>query len=60
MPNFNWTLERSTGEFFKWAAHDDLVAADYLAKCIAALEADPDAVLCQSLAQMMDDRGERP
>jgi glycosyltransferase involved in cell wall biosynthesis len=58
--NFNLVFQRSSGKYFKWAAHDDVIHPTYLARCIAALEADPDAVLCQSVLEIVDgDSGER-
>lgn len=45
-PNYDLSFERSRGTFFKWAAHDDLLAPDYLEKAVACLERNPDAVLC--------------
>lgn len=53
-PNFNICYELASGEYFKWAAHDDYVEPEYLARCIAALDANPDAVLCQSLVRLID------
>jgi glycosyltransferase involved in cell wall biosynthesis len=53
--NFNRSRELATGEYFKWAAHDDLLEPGYLAQCIAALDADPDAILCQSVVKIVDD-----
>ncbi|MDO6461755.1 glycosyltransferase family 2 protein [Granulosicoccaceae sp. 1_MG-2023] len=44
--NFNTTFERSRGKYFKWASHDDLLEPEYLERCVAALEADPDVVIC--------------
>jgi glycosyltransferase involved in cell wall biosynthesis len=51
--NFNFSVELATGEYFKWAAHDDLLEREFLKKCIEALEADPGAVLCHSLVTML-------
>ncbi len=55
--NFNRCFELATGKYFKWAAHDDLLAPTYLERCVAALEANPDAVLCQSLVRLIDAGG---
>ena len=52
--NFNLVFHRSSGKYFKWAAHDDVIHPTYLTRCIAALEADPDAVLCQSVLEIVD------
>ena len=54
--NFNFVFHQSAGEYFKWAAHDDLIRPTFLERCLAALEAAPDAVLCQSLVQVVDER----
>src|SRR5437660_4871394 len=44
--NFNRVFELATGEYFMWAAHDDLRDPSYLTACVAAMQAHPDAVLC--------------
>jgi glycosyltransferase involved in cell wall biosynthesis len=54
-PNFNICYELASSEYFKWAAHDDFLEPEYLAECIRALDANPDAVLCQSLVRLVDD-----
>lgn len=56
--NFNRTFELSTGTYFKWAAHDDVLEPTWLEQCVAQLEANPDAVLCQSLVKVVNDHGE--
>jgi glycosyltransferase involved in cell wall biosynthesis len=57
-PNYNRTFTSATGtDFFKWLAHDDVIAPTYLEKCIAALDANPDAVLCQSIISNIDQHG---
>ena len=56
--NFNRTFELASGEYFKWAAHDDMLAPEYLERCVAALDAHPDAVLCQTLVHQIGERGE--
>ena len=53
--NFQRVLELATGEYFKWAAHDDWYANDFLSRCIAVLDADPGAVLCCSPMVVLDD-----
>jgi glycosyltransferase involved in cell wall biosynthesis len=55
--NFNRVFELSSGEFFKWAAHDDLLAAEFLEQCIAVLDQDPSVVLCYPKAQIVDVQG---
>jgi glycosyltransferase involved in cell wall biosynthesis len=53
-PNFNICYALASGEYFKWAAHDDYLEPGYLAECVKALDANPDAVLCQSLVRLID------
>ena len=55
--NFNRVFQLSSGEYFKWAAHDDLLAADYLAQCVEVLDRDRSVVLCHSQVQIIDERG---
>lgn len=53
-PNYNLTFAKAHGRFFKWAAHDDCLHPTHLARCIEALEALPEAVLAQSLVEVID------
>jgi glycosyltransferase involved in cell wall biosynthesis len=43
--NYNRAFELSSGEFFKWCAHDDWIGPGFLGHAVAALEANPQAVL---------------
>jgi glycosyltransferase involved in cell wall biosynthesis len=44
--NYNRVFELfSGGKYFRWNAHDDLIAPSYLEKCVRSLEASPAAVL---------------
>jgi glycosyltransferase involved in cell wall biosynthesis len=44
--NYNRTFHLSQGKYFKWAAHDDILARTFLAQTIEVLENDPSVVLC--------------
>ena len=58
-PNFNHVFGLAgPSRYFKWSAQDDLITPDYLERCIAALDGDPGAVLCQSRIGVIDERGE--
>ena len=46
--NFNRLVEASTGKYFMWADQDDIRDRTFVSKALAALEADPEAVLCHS------------
>jgi hypothetical protein len=56
--NFNMVFRLARGRYFKWAAHDDLHAPDYLARCVALLDAEPQAVLAHAATSVIDADGE--
>jgi glycosyltransferase involved in cell wall biosynthesis len=56
-PNFNRVFELSSGEYFKWAAHDDIIAPDFLERCVEVLDHDPSMVLCHSKLKLIDENG---
>lgn len=52
--NFNFTFEHSRGTYFKWMAHDDLIAPTYLERCLERFECGPaPLVLCYPLRRTM-------
>lgn len=55
--NFNRAFELARGEYFKWAAYDDLHAPTYLEHCAAALDTDPGLAVCHSQTRSIDDQG---
>jgi glycosyltransferase involved in cell wall biosynthesis len=57
LPNFNRVYELSRGRYFKWAAHDDVLRPEFLSRCVAAMEAAPDAAVCQSAIEYIDEAG---
>jgi glycosyltransferase involved in cell wall biosynthesis len=57
-PNFNRVFELSTGEYFKWAAYDDLHAPDFISRCIEILDKDPSIILCHSQAYLIDENSD--
>jgi glycosyltransferase involved in cell wall biosynthesis len=57
--NYNRVFEATGGRYFRWAAHDDVVAPTYLERVVAALEdAPPTTVLAQTLTTFIDENGE--
>ena len=56
-PNFNRTFELAKGEYFRWAAHDDLCAPEYLEDCVRVLDRETSVVLVHSEVEFIDDRG---
>lgn len=55
--NFRRVFHAARGMFFKWAAHDDLLAPRYLEKCLKVLEQELDVVLCHSQVAVIDEQG---
>lgn len=43
--NFNRTFYLSSGAYFKWLAHDDILAAHYLERCVTTLDQAPKSVV---------------
>jgi glycosyltransferase involved in cell wall biosynthesis len=56
-PNHNFVLQQSRGEYFKWAAGDDLYGRDLLKSCVDALDAYADVALAHSWEAVIDDAG---
>jgi glycosyltransferase involved in cell wall biosynthesis len=55
--NFNRALELARGEYFLWQAYDDRRRPECVARCVATLEARPDAVLCCTDVALIDEDG---
>lgn len=55
--NFNHTVKLATGEYFKWAAYDDLHDPAFLSRCVKLLDAHPDVVWCHTLTVHIDADG---
>jgi glycosyltransferase involved in cell wall biosynthesis len=58
--NFNRVFELSRGDYFMWAAHDDLWAPECVRRCVERLETEPEAVLCHSASQPVAMSDRRP
>jgi glycosyltransferase involved in cell wall biosynthesis len=56
--NFNRVFELSgDSEYFKWSAHDDVCAPDFLLKCVEVLDKNPSVVLAYPKARNMNKDG---
>lgn len=55
--NYNQVFERASGQYFKWAAHDDMLAPEFLEHCVAVLDAQPSVVLCYAQTMLIDEDG---
>lgn len=52
--NYNRLVHSARGRYFKWAAHDDVHAPAFLARCVEVLEARPEVSLCYTRAVDID------
>ena len=53
--NYRRTFHLARGTYFKWAAHDDRCAPDYLRQCVEELDRSPaGAVLCYPRCTLID------
>lgn len=55
--NFNRVFELSRGDYFKWAAADDLMSADYFERCVEVMENESDVVVCYPKTKIIDEQG---
>lgn len=55
--NFTRVYELARGEYFMWAAHDDLRHPQCLSLCVNALENDRQALLCCMETKIIDEQG---
>jgi glycosyltransferase involved in cell wall biosynthesis len=55
--NFNQVVHLATSPYFFWHACDDLADPDYIAVCVKALDAQPDAALAYTEAVPIDAAG---
>lgn len=56
--NENRTFILSRGEYFRWAAHDDMCAPELITKCVEILDQNPAVVLCYSMITEINDEGD--
>jgi len=56
--NYNRVFELARGEYFKWAAHDDVCSPEFLMSCVEQLDGDSESVLCYPTDVAIDSKGE--
>ena len=57
-PNFNAIVGEAQGRYFKWLAHDDLMAPTFLSRCVETLDNDRSCVLACPRVRFIDSAGE--
>lgn len=55
--NFNNVFHLSSGEYFKWAAHDDVLGPTFLEACVPVLDRDASVVLVYPRGEWIDEQG---
>lgn len=55
--NHNLTATMARGKYYKFHAHDDVILPEYLARCVEAMDRDPEIVSCHSQTMIMDGQG---
>jgi glycosyltransferase involved in cell wall biosynthesis len=56
--NYNHVFTLASGQYFKWAADDDVIDPGFVARSVAVLDRDPSVVLCYfSTVVHIDDEG---
>jgi glycosyltransferase involved in cell wall biosynthesis len=58
VPNFNLVFTLSSGEYFKWAAHDDICDPTFVQRCVEVLDSHPEVVWCHSRSSHIDSQGQ--
>ena len=55
--NHNLLVRMADSPYFKWAAHDDVLAPGFLAACVDILDRDPTVVLASPASTLIDEAG---
>jgi glycosyltransferase involved in cell wall biosynthesis len=56
--NYNQVFHLSSGEYFKWAAHDDVLLPHFIERCVEALDRDPSVVVSYAKWRPIDEAGD--
>jgi glycosyltransferase involved in cell wall biosynthesis len=57
--NFRQVASVARGGYFLWTAHDDRFAPEYIERCVAFLQKNPNTVVCYSKAIEIDEAGKQ-
>jgi len=55
--NFNSLVHETTGAYFKWASHDDVLAPTYLERCLEVMRQLPNVSLVYPRTRWIDENG---
>jgi glycosyltransferase involved in cell wall biosynthesis len=57
--NFNYVFQPESSPYFKWAAHDDIIKADFLRACVDRLDREPMLAIAHSRSYKIDEQGNK-
>lgn len=57
VPNYNRLAGLARGQYFKWAAHDDWCAPQFLHRCVEVLDDDPSVVVSYPRTTLVEEDG---
>lgn len=57
--NYNRTFKLSKAKYFKWAAHDDIYAPEFLERCVEILDSYPSVILCYPQEYWIDENSNK-
>jgi hypothetical protein len=55
--NHSEVFRHASGQYFKWAAHDDVLAYQFIQECVRVLDADESVVLCSPATVLINEDG---
>lgn len=56
-PNHDLVFNLSKGDYFKWFGYDDLIAPNFISKCIEILDRNNNVVLCMPKTKIINEEG---
>jgi glycosyltransferase involved in cell wall biosynthesis len=56
-PNYNFVFQPKGSEYFKWAAHDDVLLPNFLEETVRLLDEEPGAVIAHGRTEQIDETG---
>jgi glycosyltransferase involved in cell wall biosynthesis len=56
--NFNRVVDLATGEYFRWACHDDICDPRLLEQSVKVLDANPSVILCYPKTLIINEHGQ--
>ena len=57
VPNFQFLLDKATGNYFMWAADDDQWDVNFIDVCVRAMMADSDVAVCMTNIRLVEQGG---